>query len=102
MVELVILGVLAMVGVIVFGVLASAAAMIGWLVWLPFRMLGCIFKGLALAITLPLLLITGLAGVVVLGFGLLAFLVPLLPFVAVTLLIVWLMKRRHPARPMSA
>ena len=102
MIELLVLGALAVGAMVVFCALASVAAMIGWLVWLPFRMIGWMFKGVALLITLPFLLLAGVAAVVFFGFGLVVFFLPLLPFALITLFVVWLMRRRQPARPLGA
>ncbi len=102
MIELLVMSALALVAVVVFGALASVAALVCWLIFLPFRLLGLIFRGFAFVLLLPLLLLAGVVGVAFFGFGLLVFLVPLLPFALATALIVWLMKRRHPARPIGA
>lgn len=91
MVELVVVAALGFAALVVVSALMAGA----WLVFLPFRLLGWIFKGLGLLLFLPLLLIFGVLGVVVFGFGAVMFLVPVLPFA----LLVWILWRtlRRPA-----
>ena len=57
MIELVVVGVLAFCALVVIGTLIAAASVVGWLLWLPFRLLGLVFRGFGLLIGLPLLFI---------------------------------------------
>lgn len=93
------LGALAIVGIAVFGLLVSVAALVCWLVVFPFRLLGFVFRGFAWLLALPFLLLFGILGVVLFAAGMVAFLIPALPFVAILMLVVWLMRHRHPDVP---
>jgi len=91
------LGMLLMVGVAVFGVLWAVASLVCWILFLPFKLLGLVFRGFAFLLALPFLLIAGVLGALAFGVGFLIFLLPALPLVLLALGIWWLMKRR--ARP---
>lgn len=101
MIELLVLGSLLLAAVVVIGTLATMGALVGGLLLLPFRLLGWILKwvlgaALFLAIGLPLLL-AGLAlGGVGLAVGLVLFVVPILPVLAVVWLAWWLLKPKGP------
>ncbi len=94
MLELVVLGVLGMAALLVFGVLAAVAAFVWWIVVLPFKLLGLVFRGAAVLLALPFLLIAGFIGLLVFGAGVLAFMMPALPLVLLILGVVWLVRRR--------
>ncbi|TMQ52273.1 MAG: hypothetical protein E6K73_03315 [Candidatus Eisenbacteria bacterium] len=94
MLELVVLGVLGMAVLLVFGVLAAVAAFVWWIVVLPFKLLGLVFRGAAVLLALPFLLIAGFIGLLVFGAGVLAFMMPALPLVLLILGVVWLVRRR--------
>jgi hypothetical protein len=100
-VEFLVLGMIAVVLLAVFGALWSLAAMVCWLVFLPFRLLAFVFKGLTLLLVLPVLLIAGLIAAAAIGLPLLLVLfVTAGPFVLLFLLIAWLAKRgTHHAAP---
>jgi hypothetical protein len=93
------LGALAFIGIAVIGLLASVAALVCWLVVFPFRLLGFVFRGFAWLLALPFLILFGVLGVALFAAGLLAFFIPVLPFVAIIALVVWLMRHRHPDTP---
>lgn len=99
MIELVVLGVLAFCAFVVFGALFAAASMVGWILVLPFRMLGLLFRGVGLLVGLPLLLIALTVGGLVLGLGAVLAFVPLLPIALLAAAVVWLVRRaaRRPA-----
>jgi hypothetical protein len=93
---------LLLVGVVLVGVFALLGPILGFLISLPFRLIGLLFGLLGWLLVLPLLLVGGvlLLGGLALGFG--AFLlVPLLvcaiPFALVAMGMIWLMRRgdRH-------
>ena len=94
MLELIVLGVLGMAALLVFGVLAAVAAFVWWIVVLPFKLLGLVFRGAAVLLALPFLLIAGFIGLLVFGAGVLAFMMPALPLVLLILGVVWLVRRR--------
>ena len=94
MLELVVLGVLGMAALLVFGVLGAIAAFVWWIVVLPFKLLGLMFRGAAVLLALPFLLIAGFIGLLVFGAGVLAFMMPALPLVLLILGVVWLVRRR--------
>jgi hypothetical protein len=74
--------------------LFGLAALVFWLVLLPFRLLGFAFKALGALLFLPLFLVFGLLLGVVVGVPLLfALLVPALPVVLLVAGIWWLVKR---------
>ena len=88
---------LAVVGFVVLAVLglaASLAAMLWWVVLLPFRLLGFVFKLLAGVLALPFLALFAVIGALIFASGLVIFFVPLLPFALLAAGIWWLMKPR--------
>jgi hypothetical protein len=94
-VELLVLGSLAFVALFVLAVLASVFGLVMWLVFLPFRILGWICKGLALIIALPFVAMFGVVAAVALGAGVLMFLLPFLPIALVVLGAWWLVRRNQ-------
>jgi hypothetical protein len=106
MIELVVLAALMFAGFVVFGALSLAASMVGWVVLLPFKLLGVLFRGAAFLLALPFVLLFGLLAVMIGGFGLLVLFLPLIPFA----LLVWLAWRlvrtnrasAHSSAPSSA
>ena len=94
MVELIVLAALAFAALIVIGVLVSVFSVVGWFLWLPFKILGWLFQLVALLFALPFILLACVLG----GFGLLlgtGFMVlPLLPLLALGGLAWWLFKDR--------
>ena len=101
MVELVVLGALAFCALVVIGTLIAAASMLGWLVWLPFRLLGLLFRGLGLLIALPFMILGLVVGVLALGAGAVALLLPLFPLALLVFAVVWLI-RRSGRRPITS
>lgn len=101
MLELFILGVLVLVGLTVFGVLWAVVSLVCWLIFLPFKLLGLVFKGAALLLALPFMLFIGLLAVLLFGVGLIVFFLPALPFVLLALGAWWLVRRSRtaPASP---
>ena len=97
MIEVLVLGVLAFAALLTVGVLISVFSLVGWFLWLPFRILGWVFKGVALLFALPFVLLAVMLG----GFGLLlgtgVILLPLiLPFAMIGG-VLWLLFRPKPA-----
>ncbi|MEK7824173.1 MAG: hypothetical protein AAB290_03935 [Candidatus Eisenbacteria bacterium] len=93
MAELLVLGALAFAAVVVFAVLASVFGLVLWLVFLPFRILGWMIKGLALLVALPFVAVFGVVALVALGAGMLMFLLPFLPLALLALGAWWLVRR---------
>ena len=91
MISLLVLGALLFAGMMVIGVLAAVAGLVGFVISLPFRILGLAFRLIGALIALPFLIIAG-----ILGFGFA--LVPLLPLVGLGALAWWLMRDRKPER----
>jgi hypothetical protein len=92
--ELLALGFAALVVLAVVSALFGIAALLFWIVLLPFRLLGFAFKALGALLFLPVVLVVGLVAVAVVGVPLL--LVALLPAIPLALLVVgiwWLAKR---------
>ena len=96
MVELVVLGALAFCAFVVVGTLVAAASLLGWLISLPFRLLGLAFRGLGLLVGLPFVILGVVLAVVLFGVGTLLVLLPLVPLALLVFGIVWLV--RHSAR----
>lgn len=95
MFELLALGFAAFVVVAVLGAVFGVVALGFWLLLLPFRLLGFVFKALGALLFLPVLLLLGLVIGGLVGIPLLfVLLVPALPVVLIVLAVVWL-TRRH-------
>ncbi len=76
------------------GFLFGAIALVFWLVLLPFRLLGFVFKALGALFLFPFLLVLGLILGALVGLPLLfVVLIPALPVVLLVLAIVWLARR---------
>lgn len=93
MIELLVLGVLAFAGLVILGVLSAVASLLFGLVLLPFKLLGLMFKGVGFLFALPFLALGGFVLLLVVGVGLVAFLLPLLPVVLLIAALVWLFRR---------
>ena len=94
MFELIVFAGLAFATLIVAGVLISVFSVVGWFLWLPFKILGWVLRGIGLLVALPFILIAfALGGFgMLLGAGVLA--LPLLPLAAVGALVWWFFHRR--------
>jgi hypothetical protein len=99
--ELLALGFAAFLGFAVISALLGVAALVFWVVLLPFRLLGFAFKALGALLFLPVLLVGGLVITALVGIPLLF--VALLPALPIALLVaaIWWLTRRgfHPAAP---
>ncbi len=95
MVELLVLGALAFAAVVVFGVLSSVFGLVIWVIFLPFRIVGWLFHGIALLFALPFVAFFGVIAALALGAGLLMFLIPLFPIALVALGAWWLVRRNQ-------
>lgn len=103
--ELVAIAVLATMALAVFGLLWAVASLVCWVLVLPFKLLGFIFKSLAVVLALPVILVAvvigtlmvGVVGVTVFGVGLLMFLLPAAPFALIALAVWWIVRRRGRA-----
>jgi hypothetical protein len=95
------LGFAAFVVFAVVSALFGVAAMIFWIVLLPFRLLGFAFKALGALLFLPVLLTVGLVIAALVGIPLLLMaLLPALPVVLLVAAIWWMAKRGfRPAAP---
>ena len=91
--ELLVLGTLALVALFVFAVLASVFGLVVWLVFLPFRILGWLFKALAFLLAIPFVAVFGVIAFLVFGAGMLMFLLPFLPLALIALGAWWLVRR---------
>jgi hypothetical protein len=98
-IELVVLGVLAFCAFVVLGTLVAAASIVGWIISLPFRLLGLVVKGVGLLIALPFLILALVIGVVVFGVGALVTLIPLAPLALLVCGIVWLVRNTAHRAP---
>ncbi len=98
MLELLVGGAFAVAGLAVFGLLWAIVAMICWVFVLPFKLLGFAFKGLALVLALPFMVVFAVLGVVVFGVGALLFAIPALPVIVLAAVIWWFATRNRQAR----
>jgi hypothetical protein len=93
-VELVVLGALLFAAFVVVGVLLSVFSLVGFFLWLPFKILGWVLKLVGLVIALPFIVIGLLVG----GFGVLlgvgVLFLPLLPLLLMGALVWWLLRSR--------
>lgn len=91
------LGALAVAAMVVFGVLGAVASLVCWLVFLPFRLLGGVFHVVTALLLLPLIVLACVVGAVFFGFGIVMFVVPVLPFILIAVFFTWWFRRRSPA-----
>ena len=92
---LLIAGASAFAGVAVLGLVWAVVALLCWVFVLPFKLLALAFRGVALILLAPFLLLIGILAALCLGVGMLAFLAPALPIVALVWFAWWLVHRRH-------
>ena len=92
MIELIVLAVVVTIVLSVLGLVATVLSFAFWLILLPFKLLGLLLKGLAFLAALPFLLLFGVIALCVGGLGALVLLGPLLPFVLVVALVIWLVR----------
>jgi hypothetical protein len=92
-------------GLLLVAVFAFLFPLVGFVISLPFRILGWVIGLLGWALLLPLILIGAVFGVIALVFVLLLggglFIIPFVPFVLLALGIAWLV-RRASHRPAHA
>jgi len=98
MLELLVGGAAVLAGLAIFGLLWAIVSMICWVFVLPFKLLAFAFKGLALVLALPFILLIAIVGAVVVGIGAVAFVVPALPIIVLAAVIWWVATRNRPAR----
>ena len=94
MLELLAVGVLAFAGLCVLGLFWSIASLVCWVLFLPFKLLGFLFRGFAFLLALPFMLLFGVLALIVFGAGLLMFLFPALPVLLLAAVVWWLVRRR--------
>jgi hypothetical protein len=99
--EVLALGFVAFVVFAVVSALLGVAALVFWVVLLPFRLLGFAFKALGALLFLPALLIGGLLIAALVGIPLLFMaLLPALPIALLVAAVWWLTRRGfHPVAP---
>ena len=94
MFELIVFAGLAFATLIVVGVLISVFSVVGWFLWLPFKILGWVLRGIGMMIALPFILLALMLG----GFGMLlgagVLVLPLFPLAAIGALVWWFFHRR--------
>jgi hypothetical protein len=91
-IELVVLAALAFAALIVIGILISVFSVVGWFLWLPFRILGWVLRLVGLVFAAPFVLIACLLGGLgtLLGFG--AVVLPVLPLALAGWVVWWLLR----------
>jgi hypothetical protein len=99
MAGLLVLGALGFAAFLVLSLVWAALSMVFWVVLLPFKLLGLVFRGMAALLLLPLLLVFALVGCLIFGAGMLVFLIPAFPVVLLVLFAVWLVRGRGVPRP---
>lgn len=80
-------------GVLFLGFLAVIARFLGWLLVLPFQILGWLLGGLGFVIALPFVIVALAIGAVGVGVGVLVLFTPLVPLALLAVLIAWLVRR---------
>jgi hypothetical protein len=96
MFELLGLGAVALAGMVVLGTLAAVVAMVCWLLFLPFRLLGWVFHVFTAVLLLPLIVVACVVGAVFFGVGVVMLVVPVLPFILIAVFFTWWFRRRSP------
>ncbi len=96
------IGVLAVAVVAVLGLFWAVASLVCWVLFLPFKLLGLVFRGFAALLALPFLLIAGIVGVTLFGVGALLFLFPAFPIILIAVGIWWLMRHRGKRAPATS
>jgi len=99
-IDLFVLGALGVVALAVCGLFVAGISLALWVVFLPFRILGFLFRGLGFLLALPFMLVFGLLGFLIFGFGGLIFLVPFAPMALIAFLI-WRWMRGRPRATLS-
>src|SRR5262245_47708348 len=87
------LATLVVMGLVFFGVLAMAARLVGWVLFLPFQLFAWLFGGLGFVIGLPFVLLGLTLGAVAIGIGAFLLFVPVVPFLLLAGIIVWMVRR---------
>jgi len=95
-IALLVLGALMFAGVLLMGMLVAVASLLGFVITLPFRILGWTLKLLGLLFAIPIVLVGLALGGVGLALGLGFALLPALPIVALAWLCWWLLAGRRP------
>lgn len=81
-------------GLVILSTLAGVLSLVFWVVLLPFRLLGLVFRGIAFLLLLPFALVLGGGILLVIGLPVLVTLLVLAaPAVLFALAIVWLARR---------
>lgn len=95
MVELVVIAALGFTALLVIGTLLTVFSVVGWFLWLPFKILGWFFKLAGLLFALPFILLAGVlaGGAILLGAGVL--LVPMFPLLLIGGFLWWMFGSRH-------
>ena len=96
------IGALALAVLAVLGIFWAVASLVCWVLFLPFKLLGLVFRGFAFLLVLPFLVIAGLVGIAIFGVGVLLFLFPAVPVMLIALGIWWLMKHRDKRAPATS
>jgi hypothetical protein len=94
-VELVVFAALAFTALIVVGVLLSVFSLVGWFLWLPFKILGWALKLVGLFIALPFILLGLLMGGLGLFLGIGVLFLPLFPLLLGGLVVWWLVRSKQ-------
>ena len=101
MLETMVVGLSTLLTVMIVGLVVAAISMALWLVFLPFQLLGWIFRGLGLMLALPFLLVFGVLGFLIFGIGVFVFMIPCAPFLLLAYLL-WRWMRGRPRATVSA
>lgn len=92
MIEGLIFGTIALVFAAVIGLLGAVISCAFWLLALPFKLLALTFKGIGLLLALPFIILFGILGVVLGGFGFVLLFIPMVPLLLIAMFFWWLIK----------
>lgn len=96
MIEMLVLGAIGLAVALVVGLVASVFGFVLWLLFLPFKLLGWIFKGVAMLALTPFLLVGGLVAAIAMGAMFFVLALPALPLIGFIALLAWLARRGRP------
>ena len=96
MIELAVIAALAFAALIVVGVLISVFSVVGWFLWLPFRILGWVLRLVGAVFAAPFILIACLLGGLGMLLGAGAVVLPILPLVLAGAVVWWILKPHRP------
>ena len=101
MIEMMIAAAVGFAVLLVVGVLISVFSVVGWFLWLPFKVLGWGLKLIGLLIAAPFILLALLLGGLGMMLGVGVLFLPLAPFLLIGGLAWWLFRRKPSSQSQS-